>query len=260
MGSVSLDSLPVERIREYLGALREFLRGNVQFDYEHAELPEDPEDRALWYWSFLLAVLAYELSGSALELSRIGGNTRTISILNRSLFEYWVRLKYYRKQPDHAAEDLALAKGRFKAIAEAFPADYAEVEIDEDEFEKAFEGIDAKVGGFRPFFSVLKTAMNDDEEVVTASYRYYYALQSIYTHGNEAAFVDLSHDSDLDLPVRGQAALDWTSRRLSEADAIAATASLTSYILHMIEVITGRGAAFVVLAERFPRAVRAIFG
>ena len=43
-------------------------------------------------------------------------------------------------------------------------------------------------------------------------------------------------------------------------DVIAATASLTSYVLHLAEVISGRGAALVVLRERFPRAVREIFG
>jgi hypothetical protein len=107
---------------------------------------------------------------------------------------------------------------------------------------------------------MLDTAMEGDREVVEVSYRYYYALQSVYAHGNEAAFVDLSHDSDLDLPVPGKDLLDWTSRRLREADVISVTTSLTSYILHLIEAITGRGAAFVVLGERYPRAVREIFG
>jgi hypothetical protein len=256
----SLDSLPIERIREYAEAVREFLRGRVQFDYDHVALPEEPNARALRYWCSLYGVLAHEIGGSALELSRIGGQQRSISILNRCLFEYWIRLKCYLRKPEQAAEDLALAKGRFRSIAEAFPADYAEVVIDEEDFEKAFEGIDTKVGKFRRFIDMLDTAMRSDKEVIEASYRYYYALQSIYAHGNEAAFVDLSHDSDLDLPVPGKDSLDWTSLRLSEADVISATTSLTSYILHLIEAITGRGAAFVVLGERYPRAVRAIFG
>ena len=146
---------------------------------------------------------------------------------------------------------LRSAQGAFRSIAEAFPADYAEAAFDEEDFEKAFDGIDTKVGNFRPFKNMLDTAMKSDKEVVETSYRYYYALQSIYAHGNEAAFVDLSHDSDLNLPVPGTDLLDWTSRRLSEADVISATTSLTSYILHLIEAITGRGAAFVVLGERF---------
>lgn len=256
----SLDSFPIDRIRDYGDVLRDFLRGRVQFDYELVGLPEEPNLLALRYWCFLYGVLAYEISGSALELSRTGGQTRSISILNRCLYEYWIRLKYYIKRPEHAAEDIALAKGRFRSIAEAFPPEYAEVEFDEEAFEKAFEGIEKKVGQFRRFIDMLDVAMQSDKEVVDVSYRYYYALQSIYVHGNEAAFIDLSHDSDLDLPVPGRDGLDWTSRRLSEADVISQTVSFTSYILHLIEAITGRGAAFVVLGERYPRIVRAIFG
>jgi hypothetical protein len=39
-----------------------------------------------------------------------------------------------------------------------------------------------------------------------------------------------------------------------------AVASQLSYTLRWIEIISGRGAAFHVLQQRFPRAVREIFG
>ena len=137
---MSLDDLRIEEIRAYAARARDFLKMRIDFDYEYVEMPTEDGARALRYWAILLGVLAHEVSGSAILLSETVGHERTISILNRVLFEYWVRLKYYRERPADAALDLGKARGRFKAISDAFPAQYAERKLDRADLEQALRG------------------------------------------------------------------------------------------------------------------------
>jgi hypothetical protein len=256
---MALSDLPPDQIRAYIAAVREFLRNRVQHNYDSGEVPSDQNERAVWYWSLLVGVFAHEVSGSAVELS-LRKNWRSIAILNRSLFEYWVRLKFYNAEKEAGYVDIEKRCPRFKAIAEAFPDDWAEVTISATDFEEAFSGIGSDAGKFRTFASMITIAMENDDEVYKAAYTYYYSLMSATAHAGEAAFFDLSRDADIELPQPGAHVLDWTSTRYTEADLLGVTASFTSYILALIEAISKRGCAFGVLRERFPRAVREVFG
>jgi hypothetical protein len=80
---------------------------------------EDGDDRSIvQLWSAVLGALTWDVSGSVLlELSH--GRRRAPVILNRCVFEYGVRLRYYAKKPDKAREALAQMHERFKTIMRA---------------------------------------------------------------------------------------------------------------------------------------------
>jgi hypothetical protein len=250
---MGLEELSLDEIAAFGNGVRERLHSRVAFNFNETPVPNDPEERALWYWSALLGLLTLEMSLSSQTLA-LAENLRGATVLNRALFEYWLRLRFYSKRRAEAVQDLDNHAARFKKLAEAFPTQYSD--ITPEQFAQAYADVEGDPIN-RRVSDMVRVMANDDPEIIGATYGWYYAMASMFAHGNEAAFFDLVRTDSNDLPVPSDD-LDWKSKRLKKNDVIANSASWALYMLIEVEHISKRGAALALLRERFPKAFRAL--
>jgi hypothetical protein len=237
--------------------VRERLRSRVCFNFNCTDVPEDPKERALFYWCALLGVFTHEMSEASSMLA-IAGKLRGAAVLNRALFEYWLRLRYYTKKPEKAVEDLENHSARFKKLALAYPEEFSAVS--RGQLEIVFGDVDGDAIN-RQIKHMVETMADNDAELVDVTYNWLYAMASMFVHGNEAAFFDLARtDSTSALPIPGLHSLDWESTHLTKPDVLANATSWALYMLVEIETISKRGAAIALLAQTYPKALRAVLG
>jgi hypothetical protein len=65
------------------------------------DVPADADQQTVQFWACTLGPLMFDIAGSLLLLLS-HGQRRAPAILNRCLFEYQIRLRYYSKEPEAA--------------------------------------------------------------------------------------------------------------------------------------------------------------
>ena len=106
-------------LKAFLQKTRKILKQRIDFSHSHLKLRAEPA-KILWAWAVALGAMTYDMSGSALLLLQ-RGHTRAAVVLNRCVFEYWVRLRFYEKDRAEADKDLNLIKNRFRNILKSDP-------------------------------------------------------------------------------------------------------------------------------------------
>jgi hypothetical protein len=139
-------------------------------------------------------------------------------MLNRSLFEYWVRIRFYTRFPDKASEAMRQLPTRIRKIdaaslAASIPDSFS---VDERaEFDRYIsKGASIVRENFRN--DVLEKVMPKDQ--ADAYYDFFYSKASAWIHGYETMLADVLSDyfhGSRDL------VLDWTTRRFKANDTAA---------------------------------------
>lgn len=80
----------------------------------------DANGQVVRTWAFTLGPLMWDVGGSILLLLS-HGDRRAPAILNRCVFEYQLRLRYYMLKPDKAREAIKQMPERFRKIMRADP-------------------------------------------------------------------------------------------------------------------------------------------
>lgn len=143
-------------------------------------------------WAQALGILAWDVGGSALLLLA-HGDTRAVAILNRCLFEYHVRLRYYHLEPGKAREAVQQLGERFKRIYRADETLRERPDLTDEE-RRDFEGWLAerqKIEGENFKTQVLKRV---EPERYEQYYNGYYGKASAYVHGYETILRDVFRD------------------------------------------------------------------
>jgi hypothetical protein len=209
MRSDSFDLAP--ELESFIESTQRVLRALV--------VTESPEGAApnlsVMIWCYGLGTLAWDVSGSALTLLR-AGHIRAAVMLNRSLFEYWVRLKYYTKHPDVAEQNLRQIPTRFMKIVQGHPHFRRDHLADDeaDAMEAWFTGgVKIKRENFRN--DVLNGAL--DKDVADMYYETFYSLASSFVHGYETMLDDvlMMRDHERRQTIKEPA---WSSERLRGND------------------------------------------
>jgi hypothetical protein len=150
----------------------------------------DENETIVRLWACALGTLMHDVSGSVLLLLS-HGELRAPAMLNRNLFEYQIRLRYYAIRPDKAKLAIDQIPERFKKILRALPPAPGEIEPkDEDDFQQWLNKSDKiERESFRD--DVLKTVAPD---VYRQAYDGYYGKASGHVHGYEIIIRDIFRD------------------------------------------------------------------
>jgi hypothetical protein len=146
---------------------------------------EDAETARLW--AITLGPLMYDVSGSVLLLLS-HGHRRGPVMLNRSIFEYQIRLRYYAKRPDKAREAISQMPERFKRIMRADPTWRAERSEENRALTDTWLKEREKIARENFKEQVLRTVVGDDTEMI---YDAYYGKASAWVHGYETVIRDV---------------------------------------------------------------------
>lgn len=150
----------------------------------------DEDAQVVGTWAITLGPLMHDVSGAALLLLS-HGHRRAPVMLNRSLFEYQLRLRYYALKPDKARQAIAQTKERFRKIMRADPT-WTTGRSKENCFETE-QWLDKKDAFERENIrnDVFQTVYGDD---ATLYYDGYYGKASALVHGYETILRDVHRD------------------------------------------------------------------
>jgi len=227
MSTTDPDCIPPE-LATFIEKARGALKQRIDLTHDELKIESEPM-KILWTWAVALGAIAYDMSGSSLILLE-SGKGRGAVVLNRCIFEYWVRLSFYEKHRQQADDDIKLIENRFRRILKADPTTLrgkrfsAEVIVEL----KKFMLNDGKAPNAR-VREMLDKAF--PKGVADAYYEKYYALASILVHGNELVMLDVFRDFVNGEP---EPKVDYQSKRFGVVDA---GAVLGYHILNMLEVI-----------------------
>jgi|ERR1700680_1625530 len=173
--------------------------------------------------------MAYDMSSASLLLLQ-NGKARGAVVLNRCIFEYWLRLSFYEKHRASAEQDVGLIKNRFRRILRADPTALRGVRLSaEERIEiRKFLNEQGATHNQRVRDMLDKTF---SKPIADAYYDKYYALASIPAHGNELIMLDVFRDF---ISGKEQPNVDYESRRFGVEDAGGVLGHL---ILNMLEVL-----------------------
>jgi hypothetical protein len=150
--------------------------------------PDADEDRqAVWLWAVTLGPLMWDVSGSILlELSH--GQRRASAILNRSVFEYQARLRYYELKPGKAREAIGQLLERFRKIMRADPTWRIGRDAENIAETEAFLAERDAIARENIKDHVFRTVYGDDTD---GYYDAYYGKASGLVHGYETIIRDV---------------------------------------------------------------------
>lgn len=159
-------------------------------------LTTEPErfrgDEHLWRWAILYSVLLDDILGSIAMLAESGAHSRAALILRRSVFEYFVRFRYYSRFRDQARVAMEHATPRLRKFIESIWDDREAKLVEDPTFDlAAHEAEDHK---FRDFEAVVRTVF--DHRAATRLYGRYYRFPSPLAHGYAEASIDVLHVAD----------------------------------------------------------------
>ena len=163
-------------------------------------------------------------------------------------FEYWTRLGYYSKNIDEARADSKQVLARYQKMMRAEPTDL--VRSYPDAVQAAYEGArDADMGKIeRENFRVMVEDYHG-KELGSRYYDRFYALQSVLVHGHEGIIPDVFRNLSLRIEPKNQ--VEWSTRRWKSGDTLAVIAQILIGLLFLIERISDRGNAAIVLRREF---------
>lgn len=175
------------------GALREFTLSVIDEFYaivgalERQGLPKPLTTRALWTWSKVLGTLACDLATSGIR-SIDAGDLRVATLINRSLYEYVNRLRYFGAHTDDAIKCCQEGVKFYDRMHEVVYSDYIE---DVPPLDPANKMDMKSITGMLTEY--LKRATIDGESA--ARYRRhfhdgFYAAASALAHGSQGAIMD----------------------------------------------------------------------
>jgi hypothetical protein len=216
-------------LMEFIEKVRGLLKQRIDHTHDDLKIESEPI-KVLWTWAVALGAMAYDMSGSSLVLLQ-GGRARGAVVLNRCIFEYWLRLSYYEKHRDRAEEAIALIKNRFRKILKADPTIFRGRRFSAEEFIELRKFLQEDGKAPREFVRHM-LEQTFSKQMATAYNEKYYALASIPVHGNELIMIDVFRDfvSGKDDPK-----VDYESKRFGVLDAAGVLAHLVLDILHLIE-------------------------
>jgi hypothetical protein len=152
-----------------------------------SETTRDKGSQAIHVWAMTLGPLIWDVSGSVLLLLS-HGERRAPVILNRSVFEYQMRMRYYVLRPDKAVEAIQQLPERFRKIMRAdtsWKNGRGAVSIAETE---AFLDEHVKLNRENIKQDVFKTVFGEQAD---ALYDGYYGKASALVHGHETLMRDV---------------------------------------------------------------------
>lgn len=171
------------KLYEFGNKVRAVLRDTIESWLPNNNSSEDAT--VVRIWAGALGTLIYDVRGSVLLLLS-HGHLRAPAILNRSIFEYQIRLRYYASHVGEARHDLAQMNERFKIILRAQPPEPGEIPADELAGFK--EWVDAKLQ-YESFRKILSAVVGP--EVGDKVYDAYYGKASGHVHGYETIIRDV---------------------------------------------------------------------
>lgn len=213
---------------EFIEKVRTALKQRIDFTHDELRIESEPI-KVLWTWAVALGAMAYDMSGSSLLLLE-NGKGRAAVVLNRCIFEYWVRLSFYEKYRGDAEQDIGLIKNRFRKIFKADPIALRSLQPSAEETIeiKQFLSEEGAAHNQRLRDMLDKTF---SKPIADAYYDKYYALASIPAHGNELIMLDIFRDV---VSGEQEPRVDYESRRFGVQDAGGVLGHL---ILNMLEVV-----------------------
>jgi hypothetical protein len=151
----------------------------------------DDNDRLVRVWVLGLAALIYDVSMSVLLLLS-HGERRAPVVLNRSIFEYQIRLRYYLMRPDKAREALAQLPERLKRIMRADPTWRSE--RSSENITETEDWLSERERITRENFKddILKTVVGEQRYI--GYYDGFYGKASSLVHGFETIMRDVHRD------------------------------------------------------------------
>lgn len=169
------------RLRELLADVADEAK-EIIYDLRGVTAPAG-DDGYVWRWAFFYVVLAYDLADSVLVLSD-GSHNRALLILRRVMFEYMIRLKFFRKRPDVARAHL----DDFTPRARLFERRLAETGfqiIPDPSFQEALHDPQKR---YRSFEAVLDEVFPENADDL---YAQFYQFPSALIHGDALASIDI---------------------------------------------------------------------
>jgi len=146
------------------------------------------ERQAFWVWAIVLGTLAYDLALSASH--SVGkGHIRITTLVNRSLYEYANRLRFYKTHPDKAVLYSQQGWKFYMRMGEVIGSDFVD-ELPELDPENRIDH--QSIGGMLKDYAV-KAGI--DERVAGRYRRHFhdgfYAAASALAHGSQGAIIDV---------------------------------------------------------------------
>lgn len=200
-----------------LGNFAERARDLLRLTIEQGLRNDTRPNRDVVHWYIGLGTLAWDVSGSIMRLVSVS-DVRAASMLNRSLFEYWIRIRFYAKYPDKASRAIRQLPTRIGKIDTAI-VDIRELDAltkdERDELEQfAATGTKIERENFRN--GVLEKVMSKDD--ADRYYDFFYGKASAWIHGYETMLADVLSDHFHRLP---NPQPHWQTRRLKANDTAA---------------------------------------
>jgi hypothetical protein len=152
--------------------------------------PSEENDKVVQLWAMTLGPLIWDVSGSVLLLLS-HDERRAPVILNRSVFEYQLRLRYYSLKPDKAAEAIKQMPERFRKIMRVDPTWRLERSAANIVETEAFLGERDDIARENIKGDLFKTVFGAD---AAAYYDAYYGKASGLVHGYETVIRDVHRE------------------------------------------------------------------
>lgn len=148
----------------------------------------------VWEWTVTLATLTHDIATSVHVLTT-HNNVRAGVILNRSLSEYRLRLRYYVQHPHIATTDMAGFEPELRKVMAARPLTEFEELLDEDAMRgvRDFLSEPPVKSSRRPIRAMFDAVYGNNAALL---YDLHYAIGSAFSHGLVLATGDVLRRSD----------------------------------------------------------------
>jgi len=230
------------------------LKARVDFIHECWHGKSD-EEKAQYGWCLVIGVLAHEVASAILSLVD-ADKLRAAKILNRSLFEYHLRLRIYQGDALEALRDATEAPKELRRFLETKPvSDVARFDISADELIQ-FEAFLAENQGkprSRNVWQDVKTVNPGDDAQAFFEYFNLYGYPSALAHGSGLVFKEI-------VRTRGdtETVLQWRSPYLTPLLTIGEAFVRLVGVLEAIEKTSGYFQAHVVINQKYAAIMRPI--
>ncbi len=230
------------------------LKVRIDFLHEHWHGKSD-EEKAQYSWCIALGVLAHDVGSATVALVDID-RLRAARVLNRSLFEYHLRLRIYQADPSEAVRDATDAPKELRRFFESTPVrDVKELDMspeDVAEFEAFLKEHEGKPRS-RNVWQDLETVYTGDHAQALFDYLNLYGFASALAHGSGLVFKEVVQGTS-----DTTTALWWRSRYLTRFLMIGEAFGRLVGILQAIEETSGYFHAHVVINRKYAEIMRPI--
>ena len=230
-------------LKERVGFIHECWRGTSD------------EEKAQHVWCLALGVLAHDVGSGTLALID-ADRLRAARILNRSLFEYHLRLRIYQANATEALCDAADAPKELRKFFESRPvSEMSKLNISAEDLVQFQKFIDDNQGKLRRrnVWNDLKTINAEDHAQAGFEYFNLYGFQSALSHGSGLVFKDV-------VQTRGETetVLAWKSPYISRFLVIDEVFVRLVGVLEAIEKTSRYFQAHVVINRKYHAIMRPI--